>query len=164
VLGLIKRSVMRGADQQMIDDVMQSPLLNVVISRHMRDMAKDTGGGSSDMYRDGNPGEFVNAEIQRSHEWPALVPAAAAPPPPPQQQRHQSVCCSTSPCPSCTPLVHQLRRQVADLQAAAAAAAILSAPFQQRLSHIHSAASCCPPPLNSSNMTIRCIDGRTVQV
>ncbi len=164
VLGLLKRSVMRGADQQMIDDVMQSPLLNVVISRHMRELSKDAccsgdvnGGSYSGEYH--GEGQSLNEKVSQA----SPIAASHQQQQQQQQQRHQSIVCSSSPCPSCISLVQQLRRQVAELQAAAASTS--SAHAQQRSIFMHPPASCSlPPPLNSSHMTIRCIDGRTVQV
>jgi hypothetical protein len=148
-----------GADLQMIDDVMQSPLLNVVVQRHMRDLtkevaAKEVAGGHS---ASASFGECAGAECLSACERPVHASPLAALQQ--QQQQQHNVVCVTSPCPSCYFLVHQLRRQVADLQAAALSHAAVR-PVRPFPAH----AVACPPPVNSSHMTIRCIDGRTVQV
>jgi hypothetical protein len=141
----------------MIDDVMQSPLLNVVVQRHMRDLTKDVaapfGVGSHSCCA--NFGECAGAECLSSSERILNTPLAAL-------QQQQNVVCVSSPCPSCFSLVHQLRRQVAELQAAAASHGT-AWPLRPPFSHA-AALSSFPPPVNSSHMTIRCIDGRTVQV
>jgi hypothetical protein len=161
VLALLVRSVIRGDDLQMINDVMQNPLLSVVISRHMRDLSKDfsSSAGSSCSSK---LGESANADFQISNERFSQVSSAALLPEHLQQQ--QKLLCSTVPCPSCRPLVQQLRCQIGELQEAVSSATSSTYSQQWGSPKQPFASSSHSPPPNSSFMAIRCIDGRTVQV